>query len=242
MQLARWFWAEPRGARRFCGRESLCCHDALARELPCLCGRGDHGPAMVDRGEKCVIVARRVLMLCLEMGRRGVLIVGCGKLLSVGFSDRSALAAVEAHVRHSRVVDHRLGVDVGDVHGADIDDSSVVHKDLAVPVPTLVAQTAVAIAIIDAAVEPDARPPIPGTPKVDAVVPGPISGRPQETDSRCQDPRTRHPVVAARSPCPIAWRPDVVGSRYHGLNVDRQWGWREDNAYEDLRPSHRWLH
>src|SRR5262249_57070250 len=106
------------------------------------CG-GHHGMTIIDRCEQRMIAACGVLMLGLQGCRRRVLVVGGGELLGVGLGDDSPLATVEAHVGHRGVVDHRLVVDVCNVHAANVDDGGIVHEDAAVPVAALVANPGV---------------------------------------------------------------------------------------------------
>jgi hypothetical protein len=104
----------------------------------------------------------------------------------------------------------------------------------AAPVAALVADAAIAVAIRDAAVEADFRTPIAFMKGIDAVVPAPISWRPQQLRFRRQRPRARYPVIARIViPGPIAGRPDVAWGRDRRLIVNRQWRRRDIDSCAD---------
>src|SRR5690348_15620225 len=109
---------------------------------------------------------------------------------------QTALAAVEADAGDVDVVDHRLVVDVGDVHVAEVVIGAIVVERAAVPETADVADADITEAVIDAAVEADMRTPIAAVPDINAVGPTPITRRPQETNPRRPYPGARHPVVA----------------------------------------------
>ena len=93
------------------------------------------------------------------------------------------MTAVEGNVgviiyNHGLVIDIR---DIGDIH---VGHRAVVEKPAAAPFTTLEAFAEVSEAVINAAVESDMRAPIAGIPKIDAVVPTPVSGGPQKANFR----------------------------------------------------------
>jgi hypothetical protein len=140
---------------------------------------------------------------------------------------RAAGAAIVTHV--GRVVDDDgLVIDVGDRHVRDVVDAAVVEEIAAPPIAALVAFASIAEAIRHSAVEADFRAPIAFVKGIDAVVPAPISRRPQQFRLWRQRPCARHPVIAGNViPGPIAGRPDVTWRRDRRLIVNRQW-WRRD--------------
>src|SRR5262249_23907778 len=103
------------------------------------------------------------------------------------------------------------------------------------PITAFVTDASVAVAIRDAAVEADFRAPIAFMKGIDAVVPAPISRRPQQLRLRWQCPRARHPVIASVViPGPIAGRPDVTWRRDRRLIVNRQGRRRDIESYADV--------
>jgi hypothetical protein len=78
------------------------------------------------------------------------------------------------------VHDHgAVHVDVGDVHRVHVHDGSVIEEASATPLAPVKPVAAVAVAVVDAAVESNLRSPITAVPGIDAIIPAPISGRPQ---------------------------------------------------------------
>jgi hypothetical protein len=189
------------------------------------------GVIVVERQRR--IFRRHLHVLRLLRRRRHVLLIGGGNLLWRRMRRRTAGAAIVAHV--GRVVDDDgLVIDVGDLHIREIVDAAVVEESAAAPVTALVADAAITVAIRDAAVEADFGAPIAFVKGIDAVVPAPISGRPQQRRLRRQYPRARHPVIAGVViPGPIAGRPDVTGLRNRRLVVNRQWRRRDIDADAD---------
>src|ERR1700692_2974563 len=112
-------------------------------------------------------------MLVLGLQRRGrhVFFVRHGLLLRRRLGVGSASASVEARSRRVGVGNDGLLVDMGNRNAAEIIDGSIVGEHAIVPVSALVADAAVAIAIIDATVETDLLSPIAVIPTVIAVLP-----------------------------------------------------------------------
>src|SRR5207244_5712862 len=95
------------------------------------------------------------------------------------------------------------------------------------------ALAAVAIAVIDPAVEPDSRAPVAVVEEVIAAVVAPVSGGPQESDARRSDPDARDPVIIGIVG-PVARGPNIAFGWGVGLLIYRYRGWRDPNRYTDL--------
>src|SRR5215467_1419732 len=180
------------------------------------------------------IFRRHLHVLRLLRSRRHVLLVGGGNLLRRLLRRRAAGAAIVAHVG-GVVDDDGFVVDIVDLHVRDVVDGAVVKESAAAPIAALVAFAGIAEAIGYAAVEADFWAPIAFVKRIDAVVPAPVSRRPQQLRLRRQYPRARHPVIAGIViPGPIAGRPDVPRRRDWRLVVNRQWRRRDIDSYAVL--------
>jgi len=93
--------------------------------------------------------------------------------------NKTARAAVVADPIHGDVIDNR-SVDVGVVNdrGVDVGHCAVVGKDPVIPVSADVIRTAVAVAIVNPAVEAHMRTPVAGMPEIPAALITPITRRP----------------------------------------------------------------
>jgi hypothetical protein len=202
-------------------------------QLRRVCGRRNGGMTLIVVERQCRIFRRHLHMLRLLWRRRHVLLTGGRNLLRRRPHRGTAGAAIVAHV--GRVVDDNgLIVDVRDRRVRDVVDGAVVEESAAAPIATLVADAGVAVAIRDAAVEADFRAPIAFMKGIDAVVPTPISWRPQQLRFRRQGPCARYPVIARIViPGPIAGRPDVARGRDRRLIVNGQWGRRDIHTDAD---------
>jgi hypothetical protein len=201
--------------------------DAGAAQLRRVCGRRNGGMAVIVVERQSRIFRRHLHVLRLLSRRRHGLLIGGGNLLRRRLRCRTAGTAIVAHV--GRVVnDDGLVVDVADLHVRDIVYGTVVEESTAAPIAALVADTGVAVAIRDAAVKADFGAPIAFMKRINAVVPAPISRRPQQRRLRRQYPRAGHPVIAGIViPSPIAGRPDVTRRWDRRLVVNRQWRRRD---------------
>jgi hypothetical protein len=160
-----------------------------------------------------------------------MLLTGGGNLLRRRPHRSTAGTAIVANV--GRVVDDDgLVVDVGDRRVGDVVDGAVVEESAAAPIAAFVADASIAVSIGNAAVEADFRTPIAFMKGIDAVVPAPISWRPQQLRFRRQRPRARYPIIARIViPGPIAGRPDVAWGRDRRLIVNRQRRRRDIDSY-----------
>ncbi len=199
-------------------------------------GGGDGGAAVIGGGEQRAILAGGVFLLALRGDRRSVGFVGETFLLGGGTDLHSTLSAVEGHVRV--VDDDRLVIDVGDVGDVYVGDGAVVEEVAFAPLATLEAVAAVAEAVVDAAVEADLRSPVAFVEGVDAVIPSPVAGSPEQAGLGSFHPGAGNPVVAVVvTPGPIAGGPEVAFAGADGLRVNRQRGRTEadGDADADLR-------
>src|SRR5262249_55947868 len=122
--------------------------------------------------------------------------------------------AVETDATHRRAVRDRLRIDVGDVDDVgDVVDFTVVVEAVASPVAAEISDAPVAEAVVDAAVVTDVQAPVAAVEYEQAIVPAPVTRRPQRADVRRKNPRARHPIVAVdRIVGPVTRRPDVTGT------------------------------
>src|SRR6516225_4355142 len=138
----------------------------------------------------------------------------------------SARSAIEADSRCTGFNVNCLLVDMSDGDVAEIVHRSIVDEHAIVPPATLIADAAVAKAVIDSAIETNVGAPIARVPYVDPVAPAPITRRPQQAHGRRQHPGARNPVISNRTDPPVAGGPYVTGCGNRGLLIDRQFRWR----------------
>src|SRR5690242_7719722 len=119
-------------------------------------------------------------------------------------------------------VSHGPAVRVPDARIADVVDLTVIEEPSVLPIAALVARAGVAVAVVDAAVEADMRPPIAGVPEIGAVAPTPPRRRPIEPDRGRKHPGARHPVVVILAVGPVAGCPDVAVAGDRRLLIDGQ--------------------
>jgi hypothetical protein len=192
-----------------------------------LCGDGpgsrdDCGTALVDVVELLAVVCGFALGLNLcGHGRSAWAAHGC----DLGRLRPCVDAASAAIVGDAGVVidDDGAVVDVGDVD-VDVVDGAVVVEVIAVPIAAVVADAGVAEAVVDATVEADVRPPEAAVEAPAVLVPAPVARGPESAVVRRSTPGAGDPVVAGRTPVPVAGGPKIVGRRGNGLVVDGE-GW-----------------
>src|SRR5215471_4959118 len=139
---------------------------------------------------------------------------------------RSPRPTIEADSRCTGFNVNSLLVDMSDRHVAKIVDRSIVNEHAIVPAATFISDAAVAIAVIDSAVETNVGAPIACVPYVDPIAPAPISRCPQQAHGRRQHPGARNPVISDWANPPVARGPYVTGCGNRGLLIDRQFRWR----------------
>src|SRR5271165_4542497 len=118
----------------------------------------------------------------------------------------STSATVIADVVVGCVVDHGLVVDIVNVRDVHVVHRAVVVEAAVPPISPLIADTSVAVAVVDSAVE--------------AYMLAPV---------------TAIPGVGAAAPPPVARRPEITVSRSHRLRVHRQGGRRDRDGHTELR-------
>src|SRR6185437_749851 len=187
---------------------------------------GEHSrPAMIGLEALRRIAHGDVTLLQLHRGWLDMALTGPCALLRGRLRGDAATTTVVADTVHVNIVDDRpVDVHVVDVGDVDVVDGAVVVEVAPAPFATGIAVAEVPVAVIDAAVEADARTPVTAVPAIVAIGPAPPARRPQQTDLRRHHPGARHPVVITviRIPRPIAGGPDVARPGDHGLCVVRQ--------------------
>jgi hypothetical protein len=137
--------------------------------------------------------------------------------------DCSVLAPVEADACVRGVlIDHRCVVDVVDYRRIYICDRAVIEIFATLPVASKEAHTGIPETIVNPAVKANGRSPISRVPNVKVVLESPVSGRPEKSYFRWEDPRSWNPEVAAIAVRPIARHPDVAWLRTDRLHIHRQ--------------------
>ena len=133
-----------------------------------------------------------------------------------------------------RVNDYGLVVCVVKVPATDIVHVCVVAELIVTPVAALIADPAVAEAIVDAAVEADLGTPIALIPRIPAIAPTPITRGPQVAHSGWLDPSAGHPEVALVAIAPVTGRPEITFLRTNRLRVYDQFRRRDRDGDADL--------
>jgi hypothetical protein len=87
---------------------------------------------------------------------------------------RATGPAVVTRASHGIIVGDLLVVHVRDMHIADVIDRAVIKEMSAPPITAFEASTAVTVAIVDTAVEPNGLAPVPRIPDEIATIGGPI--------------------------------------------------------------------
>jgi len=186
------------------------------------------------------VLACGVLMLHLRRHRSPMRFACEGLLLRCRTRGYSALPAVECDVRIV-VYDDRLVIDIGHVRDIHIGHRAVVEEMAAAPFPACEAFAEVSEAVINAAIKPDVRAPIASIPKIEAIVPTPISGGPQIAHFGSYHPGARHPIVAVIvAPRPISGCPQISRAGANGLGVDWQRGRADSHRNANPNLCRRW--
>jgi hypothetical protein len=133
-----------------------------------------------------------------------------------------------------RVVDSSA-INIMKVAAAHVIYRAVVIEGAVIPVATFISHTAVAIAIIHAAIKADFCTPVAFVPGVATITPTPIAGSPEQANFGSHHPRARHPEVAFIAIGPIARRPYITVGGRHRLGVNRQCGRSDRDGHRELR-------
>ena len=175
---------------------------------------------MVNRRQESMIAAGSLHMLGLQLCWRPVLLT-CRRLFCLRRTGGdSTSTAVIADMVYRRVVDYGLVINIVNIRDVYVIHRAVVIEGSVIPIPSLITGTAIAVAVVDAAVEADLRTPVAAIPGVGVASPAPIARSPEQTH-RSQHPRARHPEVAFVPISPVARRPQIAGGGNHGLRVHR---------------------
>src|ERR1035438_8685909 len=164
-------------------------------EIPGFGRSRDGRLALVGGSTQLGITPRCLIVLRLRGYWTNVVLVSVGLLLRRGTRFHPTRTTVVAdvgfgHIRHPGVVGV---VNDGGVHVIHV---GIVGKVTTFPAAALITNTAVAEAIVDAAVETHLWTPISFMEKERAASPAPITWGPEKADLGCLDPRSGNPVVA----------------------------------------------
>src|SRR5208337_21336 len=129
--------------------------------------------ALVGRGPKLRVVAGCLEMLGLSGNGRNMTLMLSGFLLRPRTRFNAAGTAVIADVIHRDIVYHGFVVHVMDVDDVNIGHRTVVEEVVVVPASTFEAETEIAEAVDDSAIETDMRTPPAVMEKIHAVAPAP---------------------------------------------------------------------
>src|ERR1700681_1096922 len=151
--------------------------------------------SMVDRDKLTAVRAGRDLMLPLHRRRRNVALLGEGLLSSRGTRVNAAASSVVADT--IRGVDNRPLVDVVDDGDVYVVYSRVIEELSTIPVTAFVADSDVAVTVVDSSVETDVWTPISDIPDIQAARPTPIAWRPQKADLGRQHPCAGNPEISS---------------------------------------------
>src|SRR5206468_1056980 len=102
--------------------------------------------------------------------------------------------------------------------------SGVITERVSFPSAAPIAVPVVAIAVINASVKTDSRPPVPLVKRVNAIVPAPPGRGPKHTHCRRSDPDARNPIIVTDiiAITPVTWGPDIALDRTGRLLIYRQ--------------------
>ena len=135
---------------------------------------------------------------------------------------------------HISIMDNRR------VHAGN---SRIIAEMPAIPLPAPITYPTITKTIIDPAIKPYVRPPIPGMPAVYASGKTPITRGPQKTNRGRRIPVTRHPIVTGITIGPITRYPNISVYRTGRLliygNGRRGYVHRKAHAYLRLNPGGR---
>src|SRR5208282_316549 len=182
-----------------------------------------------------MVPAGGLLMLCLCGCCRSMTLVGRGLFCSGRAGGCSTGSAVIANVVSRSSVDYVSFVRVVNVGDVDVVDRGVVVEGSVIPISALIADTTIAEAIVDAAVETDCGTPVAVVPGKGIATPAPIPGSPQQANGGRLGPRARHPEIAFITVSPVAGCPQIAALRTHRLRVRHQFRRSDRDRHADLR-------
>lgn len=192
---------------------------------------------MVYRSKQGTVGCGRLHVLVLFSGHSQVPLLLRRDLLRIWTRSCPAPSTIEADAVTARtLVDHRGVINVVDHRGIHVCDRAVIKIFAAAPVAAVEAHAWISETVVNPSIKTNRRSPISRMPKVEAFIERPVSRSPQKTDLRRKYPRAGNPEVTVVAIRPIAWLPDVAGSRTDRLLVHRQdWRGKADrNSDADL--------
>jgi hypothetical protein len=145
-------------------------------------------------------------MLNLRRNRRYALLVQYRQFGRRGSNGEPPGATGVAHFGGG-VIGDRVVIDVVNDGSIHIVHGAIVVEYTSVPVPSLIAATAITEAVIDTAIEADVRTPVAVMPPIAPAKERPIRRRPERTDVGSNYPCSRNPVIAAGSVSPVTGGP-----------------------------------
>jgi hypothetical protein len=196
--------------------------------------------AATSLGKRCLVSPGRRYVLCLEAGRRCVLVV-CGHLLlrRGGMLNAAGAPVVRNAMRvGDRVSFHTRSVNVGIVNRVLIHahDRGVIGKLVSAPLTAVESNALIAEAIVHASVVTYVAAPVAPMKSVTPTVPVPIVRRPECSVIGSRYPCAGHPIVVALVLIegPVAGHPHQVGLGAVWLFIDRKFRRRESDTDDDL--------
>src|SRR5271166_2982276 len=153
-------------------------YDSCTAKLARLGSRSDCRPSLVHGGQERMVGTGSVDMLSLHRGCRHVMLTSRCLFCRGRPGGNSAGAAVIAHMVDCRFIDYGFLVNIVNACDVDVIHRAVVLEGPVVPISASIAETTVAEAVVDAAVEADACAPVPAIPGVRVVIPSPVTGSP----------------------------------------------------------------
>ena len=148
-----------------------------------------------------------------------------------------AVRTVKGGVAAVHLVIHDRAIDVGVMNDGGVHSryGGVVMENVSFPAAAPVAISPIAVTVINATVKTDSRPPVTCVKSVNAVVPTPPRGGPQQADARWSNPDARHTIITTSGSTPVSGSPDVAWRRSQRLLVYRQNRWSDVDRYAYLR-------
>jgi hypothetical protein len=165
-------------------------------------------------------------MLPLHRRRRDVAFAGVGLLPGSGLRPDASTSTVVADTING--IHDRPLVDVVDDGDVYIVHSRVIEELTTIPVTAFVADSDVAVTVVDSSIEADIWAPISNIPEIRAVRPSPIARCPEKTDLGRRHPCSGNPEIASIIVIgPITGRPDITFPWANRLRVNHQWRWSD---------------
>ena len=213
----------PRSAR---GRARR--HTVLRFGVPVTCrSLSCRGPSLIFRGLSCLGRSNGGDSLLRGGSGSGLVVLSRHRrLFRTGPRADSACSVKTGPVI---AVVHVLAVSVMNGRCIHAAHRGVIGKVPTLPAAAVKSASAIAEAIVHAAIETHGRAPVAGVKTVKASCKTPIARRPEQTGLRRSHPRAAYPVIACVAITPVAGRPKVSVDRAQGLLIDFQSRWRDAN-------------